>query len=105
CSFENMSFSRLNGSWLRRRDRTPENLPPASYVRNALKSGIAYHAANGVNPFELGFVAGLDNHQGTPGQSEEIDYARNGAHSVVGFVTSAEALNDRYFFGLETNGG
>ena len=30
--------------------------------------------------FQLGFVGGLDNHNGTPGQSEAIDYARHGAH-------------------------
>jgi hypothetical protein len=105
CGFENMNFSRLNGSWIPPGDRTPANLPPLAYVRNALKSGIQFEASSGVNPFKLGFVAGLDNHQGTPGQSEEIDYARNGAHSVISFATSAEALNERFFFGLETNGG
>ena len=105
CSFENMNFSRLNGEWIAPEDRNPDNLPPTAYVRNALKSGIAYEAENGVNPFKLGFVGGLDNHNGTPGQSEEIDYARHGAHGDQSFAVSAQILNEKYLLGLETNGG
>ncbi|MEW6273377.1 MAG: DUF3604 domain-containing protein [Thermodesulfobacteriota bacterium] len=105
CSFENMNFSRLNGAWLAPEDRTPDNLPPGSYVRNALKSGIAFEEEFGVNPFKLGFVGGLDNHSGTPGQSEEIDYARHGAHGDQSFAVSAQILNEKYLLGFETNGG
>jgi hypothetical protein len=105
CSFENFDFSRLNAAWLAPEDRNPDNLPPASYVRNALKSGLQYDAANGVNPFKLGFAGALDNHNGTPGHSEEIDYARHGAHGLQSFAVSGEALNEKYFLGLETNGG
>jgi len=105
CGFENMSFSRLNGEWIAPEDRTPDNLPPAAYVRNALKSGIAYEAWEGVNPFKLGFVGGLDNHNGTPGQSEEIDYARHGAHGSQSFAASAQILNEKYMLGFETSGG
>lgn len=105
CSFENMSFSRLNGEWIAPEDRTPENLPPAAYVRNALKSGIGYEARKGINPFKLGFVGGLDNHNGTPGQSEEVDYARHGAHGSQSFAVSGQILNEQFMLGLETNGG
>jgi hypothetical protein len=70
-----------------------------------LKSGLAYDAANGVNPFKLGFVGGLDNHNGTPGQSEEIDYARNGAHGSQSFAVSSQILNQQFMLGFETNGG
>lgn len=105
CAFENMSFNRLNGFWLAPEDRTPENLPPASYVRNALKTGVAFDALHGVNPFQLGFVGGLDNHNGTPGQSPAIDYARVGAHGNQSFAVSAQILNEKFFLGLETAGG
>ena len=105
CGFENYNYSRLTGSWIAPEDRTPDNLPPNSYVRNTLKNGIAYEAQHGVNPFKLGFVGGLDNHNGTPGQSEEIDYARHGAHGNQSFATSSQILNEKFFLGLETNGG
>ena len=74
-------------------------------MRNTLKNGIAYEAQHGVNPFKLGFVGGLDNHNGTPGQSEEIDYARHGAHGSQSFATSSQILNEKFFLGFETNGG
>ncbi|HEY8517268.1 MAG TPA: DUF3604 domain-containing protein [Candidatus Binatia bacterium] len=105
CAFETMNFNRLNGGWLAPEDRTPDNLPPAAYVRNALKNGIAFEDRFGVNPFKLGFVGGLDNHNGTPGQSEELEYARNGAHGDQSFAVSAQILNEKYLLGLETNGG
>ena len=105
CGFENNNFSRLNGAWIAPEDRTPENIPPNAYVRNTLKNGIAYEAQNGVNPFQLGFVGGLDNHNGTPGQSEEIDYARHGAHGMQSFAASSQILNEKFFLGFETNGG
>lgn len=105
CGFENMSLSRLNGAWIAPEDRNPDNLPAGSYVRNVLKSGLAYDAERGINPFKLGFVGGLDNHNGTPGDSEEIDYARNGAHGIQSFAVSGQILNEKLMLGLETNGG
>jgi len=105
CSFENVNFSRLAGAWIAPPNRDPSNLPPGPLVRNALKAGLQYEEANGVNPFKLGFVGGLDNHNGTPGQSEEIDYARHGAHGDQSFAVSAQILNEKYYLGLETNGG
>jgi len=105
CGFENYNYSRLTAFWIAPEDRTPENIAPNSFVRNTLKNGIAYQAQNGVNPFKLGFVGGLDNHNGTPGQSEEIDYARHGAHGTQSFATSSQILNEKFFLGFETNGG
>jgi hypothetical protein len=105
CDFENMGFSRLNGAYLPAEQQDTDWLPPRAYVREALKNGIAYEAEHGVNPFRLGFVGGLDNHNGTPGQSEEIDYARNGAHGIQSFSVSAQILNEKNFLGFETNGG
>jgi len=105
CDFENMSFSRLNGDWVGAEQQSKEWLPPRAYVRETLKNGIAYEAEHGVNPFRLGFVGGLDNHNGTPGQSEEIDYARHGAHGISSFAASNQILNEKFFLGYETNGG
>lgn len=105
CSFEAQNFSRLNGSWIVPPDRDPDNLPPSSFVRNTLLNGIQFDDATGVNPFRLGFVGGLDNHNGTPGHSEEIDYARHGAHGVQSFAVSSQALDPQFFLGFETNGG
>jgi Protein of unknown function (DUF3604) len=105
CDFENMSYSRLNGAYVPPDQQDKTWLPPAAYVRETLKNGIRYEAENGINPFRLGFVGGLDNHNGTPGQSEETDYAKNGAHGIQSFAVSGEILNEKFFLGYETNGG
>lgn len=108
CDFENEGWARLGGTadgYLTDPMQTNESIPPRSYVRNTLANGIAYAAVKGVNPFKLGFVGGLDNHNGTPGQSDAQQYAKSGAHGIQSFATSAEALNERFFLGLETNAG
>lgn len=108
CDFENEGWARLGGAadgYLSDEMQTTESIPPRSYVRNTLANGIAYASEQGVNPFQLGFVGGLDNHNGTPGQSDEQQYAKSGAHGVQSFATSSEALNERFFLGLETNAG
>ncbi len=103
CNFENMSFGKLNGKYLS--DPNATNVSPKSYVRNALKDGMLYQQENGVNPFMLGFVGALDNHNGTPGASEEVQYAKTGAHGDLSFAVSGQILNEANFLGLETNGG
>ncbi len=108
CDFENQGWARLGGSadgYLTDAMQTTDSIPPRSYVRNTLADGIAYAARNGVNPFQLGFVGALDNHNGTPGQTDAQQYAKSGAHGIQSFATSAEALNERFFLGLETNAG
>lgn len=109
CDFENMNFSRLGGNYLD--DLSPDNLsqslPPRSYVRNVLSLGMQYSAANTgqPNPFKLGFVGALDNHSGTPGQTNEEEYARIGAHGVNSWAVAAQALNETNFLGFETSPG
>ena len=109
CDFENMGFARLAAprplAISRRSMQNPSSIPPRSYVRNTLENGIQYDAENGINPFQLGFVGALDNHNGTPGQSDAEQYAKSGAHGIQSFAVSAEALNERFFLGLETNAG
>lgn len=106
CDFENLSFSRLNGNYLSGKHANRRNIPPRSYVRNALQSGIAFQAQTGkANPFQLGFVGALDNHNGLPGQTNEAVYAKVGAHGVNSFAVSGQALDETNFLGLETNAG
>lgn len=108
CGFENEGWSRLGGAsdgYLTDDQQTPDSIPARSYVRNTLENGIAYAAKNGVNPFQLGFAGALDNHNGTPGQTDAAQYAKSGAHGISSFATSAEALNERFFLGIETNAG
>lgn len=103
CSFENMSFGKLGGAFFA--DPTPAGIPPSSYVRNTLLSGLAYQRTNGVDPFHLGFVGGTDTHNGTPSDTEEQRYAKDAAHGDQSFVVSGVALNETNFLGMETNGG
>jgi hypothetical protein len=113
CDFENMSFARLGAAsegFLHSRLLEPnrqdlQSIPPRSYVRNTLQTGIQYEASYGINPFRLGFVGGLDNHNGTPGQSDAAQYAKSGAHGVQSFAVSGQALNERFYLGLETAAG
>ncbi len=103
CNFENMNFGKLNGNFLPDPDAT--TVLPNSYVRNVLKNGMSYQKAHGVNPFKLGFVGALDNHNGTPGASEAVQYAKTGAHGDSSFTVSGQILNETNFLGLQTNGG
>lgn len=103
CNFENMSFAKLNGNFLPDPDAT--TVLPNSYVRNVLKDGMQYEKEHRVNPFKLGFVGALDNHNGTPGATDEVQYAKTGAHGDSSFAVSGQILNETNFLGLQTNGG
>lgn len=108
CGFENEGWARLGGvadGYLTDELQTTDTIPARSYVRNTLENGLAYAAKHGVNPFQLGFAGALDNHNGTPGQTDAAQYAKSGAHGIQSFATSSGALNERFFLGLETNAG
>ena len=45
-----------------------------SYVRNALGIGLQIEAEIGVNPFRFGFVGATDNHNATPGATDEAAF-------------------------------
>lgn len=103
CDFENMSFGKLSGQFLT--DPTASQIPRTSYLREVLKMGLAYEQQNGVDPFHLGFVGGTDNHNGTPSDTEQPRYAKDGAHGDNSFVVSGVALNETNFLGMQTTGG
>ena len=102
CGFEDMRFAKLTGAFLI--DPDARSVPPSGYVRNALKDGLAYERETGINPFKLGFVGSLDNHNGTP-TATEVHYSKNGAHGNQSFTAPGQMLNEAFFLGLETNGG
>jgi len=108
CAFENEGWARLGGTadgYLTDAQQDTRSIPARSYVRNTLQNGLKYAAAYGVNPFQLGFAGALDNHNGTPGQTDAEQYAKSGAHGIQSFALSSEALNERFFLGIETNAG
>ncbi|MEM1416020.1 MAG: DUF3604 domain-containing protein [Myxococcota bacterium] len=49
-------------------------IPPSDYVRGALRRGLAERLRTGANPFELGFIASTDTHNGTPGEVREAGW-------------------------------
>ncbi|MEM7582839.1 MAG: DUF3604 domain-containing protein [Acidobacteriota bacterium] len=104
CDFEDMRFATLAAGILV--DPDARSVPASGYVRNALKHGLRYQKDSeaGVNPFKLGFVGSLDNHNGTP-TATEVDYSKHGAHGTVSFGADGQMQNPSNFLGLETNGG
>jgi hypothetical protein len=45
-----------------------------NFVRWAVTKGLDYQATLGVNPYQLGFIGGTDNHNGAPGDVVEDNY-------------------------------
>ena len=103
CNFENYDFSKLNGLFIPQ--PTPSDIPPTSFVRSALESGLKYQQRFSINPFQLGLVGSLDEHNGTPGENDPEAYALIGAHGDASFANPGQVLNPSYFLGLETNPG
>jgi Protein of unknown function (DUF3604) len=103
CSFEAVDFAKLGGPLIPHPNA--QSILPNSFVRNALKEGLKYQQANGINPFNNGFVGATDNHSGTPSATEAEMYSKFGGHGDLSFVVSGEALNQAFLLGLETNGG
>ncbi|NEP12829.1 MAG: DUF3604 domain-containing protein [Symploca sp. SIO2C1] len=63
------------------------NLGSYGYLREALKNGLRHEASLGTNPFKYGIIAATDNHNGSPGDTEEFDFI--GSH---GFSDNTPAL-------------
>lgn len=57
-----------------------------SYVREALKDGIAMQEAKGFNPYKFGFIGSTDTHNAAPGSAEERNF-----FSKVGRVDATAA--------------
>lgn len=64
-----------------------------SYVRDALKRGLAYEAEFGVNPFKFGMIGSTDTHNGTPGNTEEwSEFIGN--HSLLDYSNVTRRTRD-----------
>ena len=64
-----------------------------NYVRYGLTRGLKYKQDLGTNPFKYGFVGGTDNHNGTPSNVEEDNYAL-GSHGLTDRNADARSKND-----------
>ena len=60
--------------------------PRGSYVRNALRDGIAFEEAGIVNPFKFGFIAASDTHVGATTDDE------SNFHSKIGLLDATPQL-------------
>ena len=49
----------------------PPSQPKHSYVRGALKDGLAYEKSLGINPFKFGFIGSSDGHNGASAVEED----------------------------------
>jgi hypothetical protein len=63
-----------------------------NFVRYGLDRGLKYKADLGTNPFKYGFVGGTDNHNGSPSNVEEDNYAV-GSHGLTDRDPEARAKN------------
>jgi hypothetical protein len=66
CDFERIAMTSLKVGLF-----GGDEVPPRSYVREALGEGLRLERELGVNPFQLGIIAGTDNHNATPGDTRE----------------------------------
>lgn len=64
-----------------------------NFVRYGLTRGLKYKQDLGTNPFKYGFVGGTDNHNGTPSNVEEDNYAL-GSHGLTDRTAEARSKND-----------
>ena len=63
-------------------DRTFDKYGKSNWVRWGLGKGLAYEKSLGVNPFHYGIVGGTDNHNGTPSNVAEDNFA-TGSHGAA----------------------
>lgn len=97
CGFEKFPFNNLIS------DRYAGFLSgeptPNSFVRTALKDGMALEAKYGANPFKYGIVASTDTHLGTPGLVDEAGYPGHGGAGADNGDAVNQGLSDLISFG------
>ncbi|MCG8313852.1 MAG: DUF3604 domain-containing protein [Pseudomonadales bacterium] len=69
-----------------------------SFIRTALKDGLALQQKYGVNPFEYGMVASTDTHLGTPGLVKESAYPGHGGAGADNGESVTGGLSDLISF-------
>jgi len=99
CGFESYDKTSLIGP------PVPDpNIPPLSYVRNALKEGLVQQESIGVNPFQFGMIGATDGHNANPGQTDENDFRNTGHVGSLDWEPS-RLLAFLPASGIESNGG
>ena len=99
CGFESIHRKKNFGTW-----NLNSIYDRLSFVREGLKEGLKQKQLLGVNPFELGFVGGTDNHSNLPGGTVEKDYAE---HGCIGEIDSQPEwhISNNQVNGIEGSGG
>lgn len=72
CTAEQAKIDPLTGQ------HAPRCIAANDTVRDVLKKGLLEQPKWGFNPYKLGFVGGTDNHNGTPGDTEENTWNGHG---------------------------
>ncbi len=75
CGFEKLPYQNFQAHYL---PWQAEPAPASSFVRWALKAGLAEQRRLGVNPFQYGLVASTDTHLGTAGAVEPDAFVGHG---------------------------
>ncbi|GLR25069.1 DUF3604 domain-containing protein [Limnobacter litoralis] len=65
---------------------------PLDYARNVIPEGMALQRKLGVNPYQYGFIASSDTHNGLAGRTDNKKYAENTGHGGVLDDEPREAL-------------
>jgi hypothetical protein len=94
CAFEQLSKDNIAGF------NNPPT-PDTGYLRKVLQDGLAIEQKIGVNPYQLGLVAGTDTHIGAAGAAEEDKFLGHGGAGVPAGEKIPPGLPDQ----LEYNPG
>lgn len=81
CGYEKLPSAKLGEESSPLLKGTP--IPPMSYVREALATGLVQHRRVGVNPFRLGMIGSTDTHLAAPGFVSESGFVGHAAGVVT----------------------
>jgi hypothetical protein len=93
CGFEQLPWDSFSGNIFPPLARPL--VPGSGFVREALKRGLSWQEAHGVNPYKLGFVGGTDSHLGLAGAVEEADFQGHGGAGNAAVQMDATSLPDQ----------
>ena len=91
CDFELLPYGNFGGKFADFQNVAPSE---GSFVRNALKKGLALEKSLGTNPFQMGVISSTDTHLGTPGAVREDQHPGHGGAGAPSSVTMPRGLPD-----------
>ncbi len=68
--------------------------PTGSYVRDALRNGLAFQEEQGFNPFAFGIMASTDTHNGAPTPEESNYHSKVGLRDATGQLRGSVPLDE-----------